>query len=214
MSLVAPSILAADFGCLADEVRAVERAGADWIHVDVMDGHFVPNLSLGPAIVDAVRKATTLPLDVHLMIEEPERYIDAFAAAGADYISVHQEISSDPEDLFRRIESAGAKPGIAINPDTPTDTVSGLLDRVALILVMSVNPGFGGQGFMPVAVDKLAELAELKQQRSSSCLLEVDGGINAETGRMVREAGAEVLVAGSAIFGHANYEEMIVELRG
>lgn len=214
MSLVAPSILAADFGRLADEVRAVDQAGADWIHVDVMDGHFVPNLSLGPAIVDAVRKATKLPLDVHLMIEEPERYIDAFAAAGADIISVHQEIAKDPEDLFRRIEAAGAKPAIALNPDTPADTVIPFLDRVALILVMSVNPGFGGQGFMPVAVEKLAELSAAKKKSGSSCLLEVDGGINAETGRLVREAGADVLVAGSAIFGQPSYEEMIVQLRG
>jgi ribulose-phosphate 3-epimerase len=217
MTLVAPSILAADFGALTREVEAATAAGADWIHVDVMDGHFVPNLSIGPAVCEAVDKATALPLDVHLMIEEPARYIDAFAAAGADYITVHEEVAGGPEGveaLFRQIEAKKVRPGIVINPDTPAERVVPYLERASLILVMSVHPGFGGQSFIPSALDKLRVLAEARSQRGAQCLLEIDGGINLETAPLAREAGADVLVAGSAVFGAPDYKARIAALRG
>ncbi len=213
MPLIAPSILAADFGRLAEEARNVVAAGADWLHVDVMDGHFVPNLTLGPDIVGALDRATDVPLDVHLMIEEPEKYIEAFAKAGADYITVHQEVTDDLEGLFQLIESHGAKAGVAINPDTQIETVSPWIDRAALILVMSVFPGFGGQKFMPVALDKLRLLSGLKKRQGSSCLLEVDGGINPENVKLVLDAGVDVVVAGSAIFGSGDYPGTIGAMR-
>ncbi len=206
-------MLAADFGRLADEVQAVERAGADWIHVDVMDGHFVPNLTLGPDVVRALDRATDIPLDVHLMIEEPERYIQAFAEAGADYISVHQEVVDDLEAMFARIEDHGAKAGVAINPATQVETVSPFIDRAALILVMSVNPGFGAQKFMHEAVPKLRLLSDLKQRQASPCLLEVDGGIKPDNVGLVLSAGADVIVAGSAIFGSTDYPATIRAMR-
>jgi ribulose-phosphate 3-epimerase len=211
--LIAPSILAADFGRLADEVRAVERAGADWIHVDVMDGHFVPNLTLGPDVVAAIDRATDLPLDVHLMIDNPHRYVDAFAASGADYLTIHQEAVADLEEIFAQIEKAGCKPGVAINPATPVETVSPFIDRAALILVMSVNPGFGAQSFMPVALPKLRTLAELRERDGSDCLLEVDGGIKPANAAQVIETGVDVVVAGSAIFGSDDYRRAIAALR-
>ena len=213
MTRVAPSILAADFGRLAAEVKAVDAAGADWIHVDVMDGHFVPNLSIGPAVVSAVNGATDIPLDVHLMIEEPGRYIEPFAEAGADYITVHQEVVDDLDEMFDLIEKAGAKPGVAVNPDTPIDTIVNAMERAGLILVMSVNPGFGAQAFMPVALDKLAQLADVKRERGYDCHLEVDGGIKVANADQVIQAGAEILVAGSAVFGSDDYSATISALR-
>ena len=213
MTMIAPSILSADFGRLADEVRAVDRAGADWIHVDVMDGHFVPNLTIGPAVVEAVRRATELPLDVHLMIEKPLDYARQFIDAGADYLSIHQEVTADLASALDEIAGLGAKPAIAINPATPIETVSPFVSQAAMILVMSVHPGFGGQSFMPEALPKLSALRELRDRCGSQCLLEVDGGIKIDNVERVRDAGADVIVAGSAIFGSADYAATIRGLR-
>jgi ribulose-phosphate 3-epimerase len=213
MTMIAPSILSADFGRLADEVRAVEQAGADWIHVDVMDGHFVPNLTIGPAVVEAVRRATKLPLDVHLMIEKPLDYAPQFIDAGADYLSIHQEVTADLARALDTITELGAKPAIAINPATPIETVSPFVSQAAMILVMSVNPGFGGQSFMPEALPKLSALRELRDRYGAECLLEVDGGIKTDNVRLVLEAGADVIVAGSAIFGSGDYAGTIGRLR-
>ena len=213
MTLIAPSILSADFGRLAEEIQAVQRAGADWIHVDVMDGHFVPNLTIGPAVVEAVRKATELPLDVHLMIEKPLDYARQFIDAGADYLSIHQEVTPDLSRALDAIAELGAKPAIAINPATPIETVSPFVSQAAMILVMSVNPGFGGQSFMAQALPKLTALRELRDRYESQCLLEVDGGIKADNVRLVLDAGADVVVAGSAIFGSGDYAETIGRLR-
>jgi ribulose-phosphate 3-epimerase len=211
---VAPSILSADFGHLADEVRAVTKAGADWIHVDVMDGHFVPNLTLGPDIVGAIDRATDLPLDVHLMIEHPERYVDQFCANGADYVSVHRETVSDLGALFDQIEAAGAKPGVVINPGTPVASLGDSLERAALVLVMSVNPGFGAQAFMDISLPKLSELRDLRARHGYGYILEVDGGIKTGNVQLVIDAGADVVVAGSAVFKSADYAATIQSLRG
>ena len=214
MTLIAPSILSADFGHLADEVRAVEAAGADWIHVDVMDGHFVPNLTLGPDIVGALDRATGLTLDVHLMIEHPERYVAQFIENGADYVSVHREAVADLGALFDQIEAAGAKPGVVINPGTPVATLGDSLERAALVLVMSVNPGFGGQGFMDVSLPKLEELRSLREKHGYGYVLEVDGGIKVDNVQQVIDAGADVIVAGSAVFKAKDYAATIRALRG
>ncbi|MFP6600448.1 MAG: ribulose-phosphate 3-epimerase [Deltaproteobacteria bacterium] len=209
MPLVAPSILAADLGRLADEVKAVESSGADWIHVDVMDGHFVPNLTMGPETVSALSRITKLPLDVHLMIENPADHIDAFADAGADLITIHREVVDDVEALFGKIEDRGCRPAVAINPETPVETVSPLISRAAMILVMSVNPGFAGQGFMDSTLPKLSALAELKARCSSDCLLEMDGGIKTTNAAQVIDAGVDVIVSGSGVFGAGDYAEAI-----
>lgn len=214
MTLIAPSILSADFGHLADEVRAVEAAGADWIHVDVMDGHFVPNLTLGPDIVGALDRATGLTLDVHLMIEHPERYVAQFIENGADYVSVHREAVADLGALFDQIEAAGAKPGVVINPGTPVATLGDSLERAALVLVMSVNPGFGGQGFMDISLPKLEELRSLREKHGYGYVLEVDGGIKVDNVQKVIDAGADVIVAGSAVFKAKDYAATIRALRG
>jgi ribulose-phosphate 3-epimerase len=200
---LAPSILASDFGRLAEEVRAVQEAGADWIHVDVMDGHFVPNISLGPAITRVVRQATDLPLDVHLMIQEPDRYLEAFADAGADVLTVHQEVTPHLHRTVDSIRELGVRPGVALNPATPVSTLSEAVQWVDLVLVMSVNPGFGGQSFIPATLGKLSRVRALVDERSTERVeIEVDGGVSAENSGSLVAAGATVLVAGSSIFGH------------
>jgi ribulose-phosphate 3-epimerase len=211
--LIAPSILSADFGRLAEEVRAVEKAGADWIHVDVMDGRFVPNITIGPVVVGAVRSATRLPLDVHLMIVEPERYVGAFAKAGADIISVHAETSFHLARTLAHIRDLGKKAGVVLNPHTPPESIGYVLDFVDVILVMSVNPGFGGQSFMPQVLPKLRVLRKMIDQSGREIHLEVDGGIGPGTARRVVDAGARVLVAGSAIYGHPDYAAAIKAIR-
>jgi ribulose-phosphate 3-epimerase len=201
---IAPSILSADFGRLAEEVKAAEEAGSDWIHVDVMDGHFVPNLTLGPGVVAAVRRTTALPLDVHLMIERPERHLAAFAGAGADLITVHQETCPHLHRTVEQIRELGARPGVTVNPATPLLTVTDVLQYVDLLLVMSVNPGFGGQRYIPSSTDKLHRARRLIEElgKGASIELEVDGGIDASTATAAVRAGASVLVAGSAVYRH------------
>jgi ribulose-phosphate 3-epimerase len=199
---------------LAEEVAAVERAGADYIHVDVMDGRFVPNLTMGPVVVQAVRSATRLPLDVHLMIVEPEKYIDQFAKAGANLITVHVETCPHLHRTLQQIRYAGAKPSAVLNPSTPLSMVEDVLTEVEMILLMSVNPGFGGQSFIPHTLDKIRRLRQMIETRGLDIDIEVDGGINAQNSAQVVEAGATVLVAGSAVFGAKDYRAAISSLRG
>jgi ribulose-phosphate 3-epimerase len=211
--LISPSILSADFGRLAEEVRAVEAAGADWVHVDVMDGRFVPNITLGPVVVKAVRAATTLPLDVHLMIVEPERYIEAFAEAGASILTVHAETCLHLHRTLQQIRAAGARPAVVLNPASPLSLIEDVLDEVEMVLLMSVNPGFGGQQFIPSVVSKVRRLRELLDARKLQVDIEVDGGINPETAQRVYDAGATVLVAGNAVFKSKDYAKAISDLR-
>ena len=211
--VISPSLLACDFARLADEVRAVESAGADWLHLDVMDGHFAPNISFGPVIVEAVRRVTNLPLDVQLMIEHPERYTDAFAKAGANHITAHVEASGlrEPAALrayLRDLRARNIRAGLSLRPGTPVEALKPYLDEVDLLLVMTVEPGFGGQAFLP---EMLQKIRTCRQWFSGD--LEVDGGINAETGRLAREAGANALVAGTYIFKHTDYRVAIERLR-
>ncbi|MER2562899.1 MAG: ribulose-phosphate 3-epimerase [Myxococcaceae bacterium] len=211
---VAPSILSADFGRLADEVRAIEQAGADSVHVDVMDGRFVPNLTIGPLVVEAVKKATSLPLDVHLMIVEPEKYIADFAKAGANLITVHQEACPHLHRTLQQIRAAGAKPSVVLNPSTPLVTLEEVLGEVDQVLLMSVNPGFGGQTFIDATVDKVKRLRAMLDARGLQRVdIEVDGGINADTAKRVVAAGATVLVAGNAVFKAPDYAKAISSLR-
>jgi ribulose-phosphate 3-epimerase len=213
MKLIAPSILSADFARLGEEVRAVEAAGADWIHVDVMDGHFVPNITMGPLVVEAVRRVTQLPLDVHLMIAAPERYIPAFAAAGADWISVQVEACVHLNRTIQLIRESKARAGVVLNPATPLSALELVLAEVDYILIMSVNPGFGGQAFIPNTLDRLRALKKMLADRGVSPLVEVDGGVNRNTIADIARAGADVFVAGSAIFGRNDYAEAIAQLR-
>ena len=213
MIKIAPSILSADFARLGEEVQAVARAGADYIHVDVMDGHFVPNLTIGPLVVEAVRKVTDLPLDVHLMIEAPDRYIADFASAGADLITVHQEAVPHLHRTVQLIKSLGKRAGVSINPATPASTLDVILDELDLVLVMTVNPGFGGQGFIASGLAKIAALRREIDRRGLTVELEVDGGVKTGNIGRIAAAGADVFVAGSAVFGATDYTATIAELR-
>ena len=210
---IAPSILSADFGRLAEEVRAVEAAGADWIHVDVMDGRFVPNITIGPLVVEAVRKVTKLPIDAHLMIVEPERYVEAFAKAGADVVSVHAEVSPHLHRTLQAIHAAGARPAVALNPSTPLSAVEWVLGDCELVLIMSVNPGFGGQRYIPACTEKVRQLRAMADARGQALDIEVDGGIKNETVGEVAAAGANVFVAGTAVFGAKDYAAAIRGIR-
>ena len=201
---LAPSILSADFAHLADQVTRAAEGGAAVVHVDVMDGHFVPNLTIGPTVVKSLRKVTQLPLDCHLMIENPDDYIPAFVEAGANWISVHQEECVHLNRTLQHIRDHGARAGVVLNPATPVETLSEVLDMVDYVLVMSVNPGFGGQKFLPGALHKLRKLAEIREQRRLNYRLEVDGGVALDTVAQVVRAGAEILVAGNAVFGQGD----------
>jgi len=209
MKKIAPSILSADFTRLGDEIKAVEKAGADYIHIDVMDGHFVPNITIGPMIVQAARRATKLPLDVHLMISNPDQYVEEFRKAGADIITVHTEAVNHLHRSIQLIRSAGAKAGVSLNPATPLDTLEYVLGDLDMVLLMTVNPGFGGQEFIGEVLPKIKRLKEMIKTRGLSTEIEVDGGINADTIGLASSAGADIFVAGSAVFKSRDYSETI-----
>jgi ribulose-phosphate 3-epimerase len=213
MKVIAPSILSADFSKLGAEIRAVEEAGANWIHVDVMDGHFVPNITIGPLVAKAVRSVTDLPMDVHLMIENPDQYLNDFLAAGADYITVHPEACYHIHRTVHAIKDGGGKAGVSLNPATPLSAIEWILEDVDLVLVMSVNPGFGGQKFIVQALQKIKALKSMIVSRGLDVIIEVDGGVNKETIASVSQAGADAFVAGSAIFGSADYKQTIDTFR-
>jgi ribulose-phosphate 3-epimerase len=213
MKLIAPSILSADFSRLGEEIEAVERVGADWIHVDVMDGHFVPNITIGPAVVEAVKRVTGLPLDVHLMIENADQYLEDFVKAGSDSLTVQVEACVHLHRTIQAIKELGVKAAVALNPSTPVSTIEWILEEVDMVLIMSVNPGFGGQKFIPQALQKIEELKSMISARNPNVLIQVDGGINEKTIRSASKAGADVFVAGSAIFGSSDYGETISKFR-
>ncbi len=210
---IAPSILSADFTRLGEQVRAAEAAGADYIHVDVMDGHYVPNITLGPLVTDAVKCSTSLPVDVHLMIERPERYITDFVKAGADILTIHQEVSPHLHRQVAAIREFGARAGVSLNPSSSLTLIEEILPYVDLVLIMSVNPGFGGQSFIPSSVSKVQRLRQMLVERQLDVEIEIDGGIAPDTAPDVVAAGARVLVAGSAIYGKGNLQENIQALR-
>lgn len=213
MKKIAPSILSADFSRLGDEVRAVAAAGADYIHIDVMDGHFVPNITIGPLVVEAVRKVTGLPLDVHLMINNPDLYIQDFAQAGADIIVVHAEATHHLHRTVQLIKSTGKKAGVSLNPATPLNSLDYILDELDLVLLMTVNPGFGGQSFIEATLPKIHALRGMLDKRGLETELEVDGGVKASNIDRISHAGADVFVAGSAVFGSNDYAAIIAELK-
>lgn len=213
MVKISPSILSADFARLGEEVQAVERGGADYIHIDVMDGHFVPNITIGAPVVKALRPVTSLPLDVHLMIENPDTYIPDFAAAGADIITVHQEAVPHLHRTVQLIHSFGKRAGVSLNPATPVDTLELILAEVDLVLLMTVNPGFGGQSFIPFTLEKIAHMRAMIERSCRSIELEVDGGVKAANIADIAKAGADVFVAGSAVFNGDDYAHNLAELR-
>ncbi|MFD1849100.1 ribulose-phosphate 3-epimerase [Oceanobacillus bengalensis] len=213
MTKIAPSILSADFAKLGEEIKDVEQGGADYIHVDVMDGHFVPNITIGPLIVDAIKPVTSLPLDVHLMIKNPDDYIQAFAKSGADIITVHQEACVHLHRTIQLIKDNGVKAGVVINPATPAEMLQPVLGDVDLVLVMTVNPGFGGQTFIESTLTKIEKIAKWRSELGLDFEIEVDGGVNPETAQLCARAGADVLVAGSAIFNQANRKAAIEAIR-
>jgi ribulose-phosphate 3-epimerase len=213
MKLIAPSILTADFTNLSQQIRNVEIGGADWIHCDIMDGHFVPNITFGPIVVKAVRKCTHLPLDVHLMIENADDYIEDFIMAGANYVTVHQEAVIHLNRTVNRIKDLGAKAGICINPSTPVDTLRDTAEFADLILIMSVNPGFGNQSFIPNSLKKVRELVKLREELKANFLIEIDGGMSKNTIGDASKAGVEVFVSGSAIFNTDNVSAATAELK-
>ncbi|MGD6841974.1 ribulose-phosphate 3-epimerase [Bacillus infantis] len=214
MVKIAPSILSADFSRLGEEIKDVERGGADYIHVDVMDGHFVPNITIGPLIVEAVRPITKLPLDVHLMIENPDQYIEAFAKAGADYITVHAEASRHLHRTIHLIKSYGVKAGVVLNPATPAEALKHIIQDIDMVLLMTVNPGFGGQKFISSVLPKIRQVKEMAAEQKLDLEIEVDGGVNEETAKLCIEAGANVLVAGSAVYNQKDRAKAIAALRG
>ena len=213
MALLAPSLLSADFVRLAEEIARVEAAGADWLHLDIMDGHFVPNLTFGPPVVAAIRKISKLPLDVHLMVSNPAALVEQFAEAGANYLTVHMETEPHLHRLVNRIRELGVKPAVTLNPATSVDLLDEILSEVDMVLVMSVNPGFGGQKFIPASLDKIRRLRQKLKRLDRQVLIEVDGGVNQETAPQLIEAGVDVLVAGSAVFGSADMKATIAALK-
>lgn len=213
MVKIAPSILSADFMRLGEEIKAAEAAGVDMFHIDIMDGHFVPNITIGPSIVESIKKITSIPLDVHLMIEEPDRYLRDFIKAGADYLTVHIEASVHLHRTVQWIKESGIKAGVSLNPATPVWSLDHILQDVDFVLIMSVNPGFGGQGFIPQMIDKIRMLKKIIMERGLSTLIEVDGGVNPDNARLVADAGADILVMGSAFFNSEDYASLTKRLR-
>lgn len=213
MVLIAPSILSADFGRLAEEIKLAEEAGADLIHIDVMDGLFVPNITVGPLIVEAVKKVSTVPLDVHLMIVNPEKYINDFIKAGADILTVHVEASVHLHRTIGNIKEKGAKAGVSLNPATTLHTIEEIVNDIDLLLIMSVNPGFGGQSFIPYCIEKIKKARNLIENRNKKVLIEVDGGIKLDNSSTVVKAGADILIMGSEFFGQKDYKEFMKKLR-
>lgn len=213
MIKIAPSILSADFMRLGEEIKAAEAAGVDMFHIDIMDGHFVPNITIGHSVVESIKKITAIPLDVHLMIEEPDRYLRDFIKAGADYLTVHIEASVHLHRTVQWIKESGIKAGVSLNPATPVWSLDHILQDVDFVLLMSVNPGFGGQGFIPQMIDKIRVLKKIITERGLSTLIEVDGGVNPDNARLVADAGADILVMGSAFFNSEDYASLTKRLR-
>ncbi|MEF8879594.1 MAG: ribulose-phosphate 3-epimerase [Candidatus Thermoplasmatota archaeon] len=213
MVKVAPSILSADFSKLGEEIKAIEKAEADWVHIDVMDGHFVPNITIGPAVISKIRNTTDLFFDVHLMIEDPNRYIENFVDAGADLITFHVEAVENPSSIIKKIKEFGCKAGVSLNPDTPAEEIEDLLPLVDLVLVMTVHPGFGGQSFITDVLSKIKKVRELIDTSDREIILEVDGGVNDKNSVKLREYGVDVLVAGSFIFKSKDYSKAINSLK-